>query len=177
MTFARIRALAIVGALVVAALVLVLTAITKDRQTGDRAAEGCPEGAVVADLSLPVEEKIKINVYNATDQVGLATGVADELRGRRFVVGEVGNDPEGKRVDEVAVLRYGPKQVGAAWVLRAHFLNEATLEFDIQRTDDVIDIVLGTQYKQLATQTEKNQALAQVGAPQLPTGTCDGTRR
>jgi hypothetical protein len=171
MTFARIRALAIVGALVVAAVVFVLVAIGKDRQTHGSVARGCRTG-VVANLRLPDEPKdIKVNVFNATDHKALAQTVANELKGRKFNVGKVGN--EAKRVDGVAVLRYGPKTVGSAWVIRAYFLNEATLEFDIKRGDDVVDVVLGQRYRQLASFTEVRQSLAQAGPADLPKGTCD----
>jgi hypothetical protein len=173
MTFARIRALAIVGALVVAALVFVVIAIAKDRQTHQVAATGCQSG-VLADLRLPDEPKdIKINVYNATDHKSLAQSVANEFKGRKFAVGKVGNDPKGKRVDDVAILRYGPKEVGAAWVVRAYFLNQAKLEFDIKRNDDVVDVVLGQGFKQLASFTEVRQAIQAAGPASLPKGTCD----
>jgi hypothetical protein len=173
MTFARIRALAIVGALVVAALVFVVVAIGKDRQTHQAVASGCRTG-VLANLRLPDQNQdIKINVYNATDHKNLAQAVTNEFKGRKFQVQKMGNDPKGKRVDGVAVLRYGPKMVGAAWVIRAYFLNEATLEFDVKRTDDVVDVVLGQGYKQLASFTEVRQSLAQAGPATLPKGTCD----
>jgi hypothetical protein len=173
MTFARIRALAIVGVLVVAALVFVVVAIGKDRQTHQQTASGCHTG-VLADLRLPDQpDDIKLNIYNATDHKSLAQAVASEFKGRKFKVGEVGNDPKGKRVDDVAILRYGPKEVGAAWVVRAYFLNKAKLEFDIKRTNDVVDVVLGQSYQQLASFTEVRQSLAQAGPATLPKGTCD----
>ena len=171
MTFARIRSLAIVGTLVVAALVFTLVAIGRDRQTHKPTASGCSTG-VLANLRLPDEPKdIKVNVLNATDHKALAQAVASELRARKFNVGKVAN--EAKHVDGVAVLRYGPKEVGAAWVVRAYFLNEAKLEFDVKRTDDTVDVVLGQGYKQLASFTEMRQSLVQAGPADLPPGTCD----
>jgi hypothetical protein len=99
--------------------------------------------------------------------------VANEFRGRKFDVKATGNDPKGKRVAETALLRYGPKMVGAAWVVRAYFLNDAILEFDVKRTDDIIDVVVGNAYKELAKFTEVRQSLAQAGPPDLPRGTCE----
>jgi len=174
MTFARIRSLAIVGVLALAALLFVVVAIAKDRQTHSHLIQSCPNGAVAANLRLPDEPKdIKVNIFNATDHAGLAGEVANEFKGRKFNVGQVGNDPLGKRVDGTGVLRYGPKAVGAAWVVRAYFLNEADLQFDLKRTDDVVDVVLGAGFKQLATATEMRQALTQAGAARLPEGACD----
>lgn len=81
----------------------------------------------------------------------------------------------GTPVDGVAVLRYGPKMVGAAQVVNAYFLNAATLEFDIKRTDTTVDVVLGPSFRKLATQTEEKQALAAAGRATPPNGTCDAT--
>ena len=41
--------------------------------------------------------------------------------------------------------------MGAAWVVSAFLLNDATKKFDISRTDDTIDVVIGTKYLELAT--------------------------
>jgi hypothetical protein len=73
----------------------------------------------------------------------------------------------------VAEIRYGPKMVGAAWVVSAFFLNDAKKKFDISREDDTIDVVIGTKYLELATFTEQRQALGAAGEPVLPPGTCD----
>ena len=72
----------------------------------------------------------------------------------------------------MAVLRYGPKAVGSAHLLKAYFLDEAEPEYDPNREDDIVDVVIGNSYQQLATTTEVNQALGELGAPKLPAGTC-----
>ena len=175
MSFAKVRALAVIGALVLAALIFVSVALIKDRQSGPTsAAATCGKDAVVADIKLPEPQDVKLSVYNATDKPGVATAVKDDFANRKFQIGKTGNDPAKKPVDSVAVLRYGPKVIGAAWLVNAYFLNEAKAEFDIKRTDDVIDVVIGPKFKQLATFTEGNQALAQKGNPILPPGTCSG---
>jgi LytR cell envelope-related transcriptional attenuator len=170
MSFARARALVVLAVLVVAAGVFVIVAMVRDTQSTVSAAEGCPAGNVPANLKLPDAKDIKIRVYNSTNRPGLAAEVANDFKNRQVQVVKQGNS--GKAVPGVAVLRYGPKAVGAAWLLRAYFLDEATTEFDIARKDEVVDVVIGTRYKQLATTTEVNQALAQLGNPTLPKGTC-----
>ena len=174
MTIARIRALAIVGALFLAALVLVTVSIVKDKQTRSLAAS-CPKDSVRVDTHLSDAETIQLNVYNATDRAGLAKEIALEFKQRKFKVDpeKATNDPLGKPVEGVAVLRYGPKMVGAAWVVRSYFLNDAVREFDPSRQDESIDIVLGPSFKKLATETEQRLALASVGRAELPKGTCD----
>lgn len=173
MSFARIRALAVVGLLVIAAAITVTVTILNDRQRAEIVAEGCASGEVPANLDLPEPKDIKLNVFNATDTPGLAGDVAGQFKNRKFQVVKDGNDPLAKRVEGVAVLRYGPKAVGSAWLLRTYFLNESASEFDVKRTDDVVDVVVGIRFRQLATVTEARQALARAGKPTPPNGTCE----
>src|SRR4029434_8754228 len=121
----------------------------------------------------PEWRDVKINVYNGTPMVGLATKIGEEFKNRDFVVGKMENAPGNKVYDEVAVIRYGPKAVGAGWALRAYFLDEAVTDFDIKRKDNEVDVIIGTQFQQLATKTEVNQSIAAIGVPILPPGTCE----
>jgi hypothetical protein len=173
MSFARVRAIFIVFVLFFAAVVLVFFAVSRDTQVQTAPREACPAGHVEADLALPEAKDIEINVYNATDSAGLATDVANEFGNRSFTVLEHGNDPQERAVEGVAVLRYGPLAVGAAHVVGAYFLNEAASEFDIERDDRVVDVVIGAEFQQLATPTEFNQSIAAAGNPTLPEGTCE----
>jgi hypothetical protein len=174
MTIARIRALAVVGALFLAALVLVTVSIVKDKQT-QTPGSTCAKDSVRVDSHLADAETIQLNVYNATDEVGLAKKVALEFKQRKFKVDpeKASNDPLGKPVEGVAVLRYGPKMVGAAWVVRSYFLNDAVGEFDPNRQEETIDVVLGPSFKKLATETEQRLSLASAGRAVPPKGTCD----
>jgi hypothetical protein len=172
LTFARVRALAIVAVLVIGALITVYLAISRDT-TGAASPDGvgCPEGSVVANLALPDARDIKINVYNGTSQAGLASQVAENFANRDFQVLESA-DSETAADDDVAVLRFGPQTVGAAHVLQAYFLNDARDEFDIERDDDVVDVVIGSRFQQLGTPTEVHQSIAESGSPVAPPGTC-----
>ncbi|NUT35433.1 MAG: LytR C-terminal domain-containing protein [Hamadaea sp.] len=175
MSFARIRAIALVSVLVIAATVLTVMALTKGTSSSSQP-DACPSGSTVVDMELPNDNRqIKINVYNATDKPGLANSVKLDFEYRRFKVVKTGNNPLKKPVTGVAILRYGPQRVGAAYVLDAYFLNNAVHEYDKDRTDDTVDVVLGSGFKQLATQTEVNQAftaLAGAGGPELPKNSC-----
>ncbi|WCN84556.1 LytR C-terminal domain-containing protein [Micromonospora sp. LH3U1] len=164
------RALVVVGLLGVLALAFVVTAIVRDSQGKAGTAESCPEGWPLADVTLHEPKDVKINVLNATDEPGRAGSVADDFRNRKFQVMKVGNAPKG--IDDVAILRYGPKGVGSAHLLQAYFLNNAEPGYDPARTDDVVDVVLGNRFQQLATTTEVNQSLGDIGAPQAPKGSC-----
>ncbi|MFB9408126.1 LytR C-terminal domain-containing protein [Dactylosporangium matsuzakiense] len=177
MSFARVRALAVVGVLIVAAAIFVIVAVVKDHQGGPAAEGGkCPEGSVLADAKLPRQQDVKVTIFNATSRSGAGSDVANDLLSRQFkeakVVTAAPNPPVNKPGDEVAVIRYGPATVGAAWLVRAYFLNRATAEFDKARQDDKVEIILGGKFKQLPTTTEVNQAIAALGNPELPPGTC-----
>jgi len=170
MSFARVRALVVVGLLAVLALVFVVVALVRDTQSSAGLAGSCPEGWPLADVTLREPKDVKINVLNGTDRIGLATSIADDFRNRKFQVKKAGD--EKKQIDDIALLRYGPKGVGSAHLLRAYFLDNAEYEYDAKRTDDVVDVVLGSGFQQLATTTEVNQSLGDLGAPVAPAGSC-----
>lgn len=177
LTFARVRALAVVTLLAIGALVAIYLAVSRDT-TGDTTTDGggCPDGSIIANLDLPDIRDVKINVYNGTSQTGLATQLAENFANRDFEVLDHGDDPLGSDVDGVAVLRFGPQAVGAADVVQAYFLNSADTDFDIEREDDAVDVVIGNQFRQLATETEVRQSIAaratELGDPVPPPGTC-----
>ena len=167
--FARVRALAIVSFLLISATIAVVIALNRD--DGSAVAESsCPEDSVLADLTLRAPRDIQINVYNTTDRVGLATQVGEHFANRDFQVLEIGDSDA--EVEGVAVLRYGPRMVGAAHVLQAYFLNNAVEEFDITREDEVVDVLIGPQFQQLATETMVRQSIAALGNAVAPPGTC-----
>jgi LytR cell envelope-related transcriptional attenuator len=173
MSLARVRALVLVSALVVCAVVLVILAIVRDKQSAASYGAGsCPADSVpIQTKPLPDENKIKINVFNGTKRAGLASAVAEDFRSRKFGVGQVKDSSTAYK--GIALIRYGPKEVAAASVVNAYFLGDATMQFNIKRTDDVVDVVLGAQYKALGTPTDVHQAIAQLGNPSPPPGTCD----
>ncbi|WP_213450927.1 LytR C-terminal domain-containing protein [Rhizomonospora bruguierae] len=171
MTFARVRALVVLAVLVVAAGVFIVVALVRDSQSSVSVTGGCPAGYVPANLKLPEAKDIKIRVFNSTDRPGLAAEVSNDFKNRQVQVIKEGNS--GKAVPGVVVLRYGPKAVGAAHVMRSFFLNQAKTEFNIKRQDDVVDVVIGPDFRQLATPTEFNQSVSALQNPEPPKGTCD----
>lgn len=177
MSFARVRALVVVGVLIVAAAVFVIVAVVKDH-AGDPVANAkkCAAGSVMANAKLPTQEDVKVTIFNATNRPGVASDVANDFLSRRFkeakVVTAAPNPPVNKPGDVTAVIRFGPQTVGAAWLVRAYFLDKAVNQFDKARQDDKVDIILGGKFQQLPTTTEVNQAIAALGNPELPEGTC-----
>jgi len=170
MSFARVRALIVVGVLAVAAVVFVIVALVRDTQ-GSASGGGCPAGAPLADVELPDDPaEVTVKVYNGTNTPGLAESVTTEFKNRRFTTQKPGENKT--RYKGVAEIRYGPDAVGRAQLLRAYFLAQSKMEYNAKRKGAVIDIVIGSQYRQLATTTEVNQSLVEVGEPTLPPGSC-----
>ncbi|MDI6103284.1 LytR C-terminal domain-containing protein [Actinoplanes sp. NEAU-A12] len=170
MSFARVRALVVVGVLTVAAVVFVVVALFRDTQR-DLASGGCPAGAPLADIRLPNDPaKVTIKVFNGTKRADLAEQVSNEFANRRFVVQEVGKTKT--KVEGVAEIRYGPDTVGKAHLLQAYFLAHSTMVYNAKREGDVVDIIIGDKFQALATTTEVNQSLGAEGEPTLPPGAC-----
>jgi LytR cell envelope-related transcriptional attenuator len=171
MSFARVRALVVVGVLAVAAVVFVVVALVRDSQRGAVAGAGCPAGSVLADVQLPDgPEQVTVRVLNGTSTAGLAERVTEDFKNRRFRTLKPAADK--KRLDGVAEMRYGPAAVGSAHLLLAYFLGDAKMSYSAKRKGAVVDIVIGANYKQLATTTEVNQSLVELGEPTAPPGSC-----
>ena len=171
MSFARVRALIVVGVLAVAALVFVVVALVRDTQGGAVAGEQCPAGAPRADVTLPDDPaEVTVRVLNGTNTAGLAENVTNEFKNRRFTVQKPAESKS--KYKGVALIRFGPDTVGRAQLLRAYFLAQSKMEYSAKRKGMVIEIVIGNQFRQLATTTEVNQSLVEVGEPTLPPGAC-----
>ena len=176
MSFARVRALVVVGVLAVAAMVFVITALVQDTQGGAVNGEDCPKDAPLADLTLPDDPaEVTVKVYDGTNTVGLAESVTNEFKNRRFTVQKPGESKT--KFKGVAEIRYGPDSVGKAQLLRAYFLAQSRMSYNPKRKGALIDIVIGSQFRQLATTTEVNQSLVEVGEPTLPPGSCPKPRK
>ena len=170
MSFARVRALVVVGVLTVAAVVFVVVAFFRDTQR-DLTNGGCPAGAPLADIRLPNDPaKVTVKVFNGTSRSGVAEQVSNEFANRRFVVQDPGKTKT--KVKGVAEIQYGPDTVGNAQLLRAYFLDNSTMVYNAKRKGDVVDIIIGDKFQALATTTEVNQSLGSVGEPTLPPGAC-----
>ena len=96
--------------------------------------------------TLPVPYgQITVHVYNATSRPGLAGGAADLLGQRGFEIGSTGNFA--LKLRGTARIEFGAEGIAEAYTLAAH-LPEAELRYDA-RDDDVIDLALGAQYRDL----------------------------
>jgi hypothetical protein len=119
---------------------------------------------------LPERTDVSVTVYNGASRPGLANNVAEELTARGFKVLKVATSD---RPYPQTLLRHGPDGLGAAWLLRAYFLDART-DYVATQQGASVDVLLGASFVKVPTPPEVNQAIAQHGTPVLPPGTCPG---
>jgi hypothetical protein len=130
----------------------------------------CPDGQTPAHLRLVPTKDIKVLVSGADRD---ATSTArDELRLRGFVIFDTGSADSAPADSGIALIRYGPAAVGAAWVVRAYLRDEAQYSYEPDRTSPTVDLALGPAFQSIATATDANRYLASIGHPPPPPGTC-----
>jgi LytR cell envelope-related transcriptional attenuator len=155
-------ALVVGGVAVAAALVVIIVRLVGTSDDAADAATAAPEPACSTVMAAPADElplpqKVRVNVYNATETSGLASKTARELTRRGFEVKEVANDPVGLPIEGVARIRYGPGSTERAELL-AYYVPGAEL-VEIERKGPKIDLALGDQFTGIAPQTDVDAAL------------------
>lgn len=168
MRLARVRALIIIGTLALVATATAAWAIMNDSQA-DLA--GCEPGEIPVNLAMPKPQDVEVRVFNATKEPGLAGQVKADLEEYGYKVVET-DDKEVDGLTTSARIVYGPKALGAGHVLSAYFL-DAQRQFDTERDDTVIDVIIGDGFRQVNTESEKVQSLGEIGRPTAPPGTCE----
>lgn len=91
---------------------------------------------------------VRVNVYNANGEPGLAGRTSEELESRGFVVDAVDNDPENASIAHSADIRHGPDGLRAAELMQQS-VPGSELVAD-ERESAEIDLVLGDGFEQLA---------------------------
>ena len=112
--------------------------------SGQQGDEGMSSVTIRRSTEVHAPGLVTVNVFNSTPKSGLAKTVSDDLRERGFRVGEVGNDPKGKVVKDVAQIRYGTKgkqlaQTMAAYVPGSVLVND-------KRKDTSVDLAVGAKF-------------------------------
>ncbi|CAM3417360.1 LytR C-terminal domain-containing protein [Stackebrandtia soli] len=169
MRIAQVRALIIVGVLVLLAGGTSWWAISHDSQS-TAGGDDCPADAVTVDLTLPETNEVTVRVLNATDQIGLADSAATQLAEYGFVIDST-DDAKADEMKASAEIRYGPKVVGGGHLLVAYFADAAPI-FDPKNDKDYVEIVLGPGFQQINTESDARQKLSVIGRPKAPDGTC-----
>jgi hypothetical protein len=164
MSLARVRALAVLGVMALVAVFTVGWAIVNDKQNPGAASPDECVGST--QVPFPRPEDVQVNVYNATDEGGLASKVAEQLKAQQFKVKKVGNDPAKKAVTGAAEIRYGREGAGAAQLLLAHFTGATKIRD--KRTDASVDVAVGSAFTgSIATKGEVSAALISLGKAEV----------
>jgi hypothetical protein len=172
MSLSRVRSLAILGALVLIAVVVVTWTLLSDKQSSQAdGGHSCPPGAKPANTTMPKEQAVKLNVYSSTDRAGLAGSTATKLKAVGFHVVSTKQDPTGTVVKGSAQIRFGRKAVGAAQLMRA-YVPGATMQYDPGRETDTVDLVLGEKFEDIRGPSDVKEAEVTLGDPTPPPGTC-----
>ena len=102
-------------------------------------------------------KSVSVRVFNATDTPGQATRVASALRARGFTVAEVANDSSARKVTGVGEVRHGRRGKEPAAFLAA-FVPGAG-DYEDTRATAQVDLVIGPDYKSLATAEQVQAAI------------------
>ncbi|MFF3643062.1 LytR C-terminal domain-containing protein [Streptomyces sp. NPDC002564] len=137
-----------------------------DRGPGARASAS-PDAAAASRKRLPEPGRIKVNVFNATPRGGLAKDTADELKKRGFAIGKVGNAAKeyDKKVKGPGILLGAKGTADTAIPVLGTQLAGAEHRSDARKGDEV-DLIIGTQFKNLAKKADADKALAALAAPE-----------
>jgi len=93
-------------------------------------------------------EDLRVNVYNASGEPGLAARTAEALESLGFGIEDVSNDPEQENVENAVDIRHGPEGLAEARVLQEEVFPDAELVPD-ERESREIDVVLGDEFEEL----------------------------
>ena len=174
------RRVAVVAVALLALASLAVVAVLVTWTTRDDEPAARPTGRASCPTPTPLPPalpagKVTVNVYNASDQRGLAAKVAGQLDRRGFGVRKVDNDPLGRTVTGVAEVRHSRAGDAAARTVVAQVADEASVEVGTvvsvpdQRTDGSVDLVLGAAFDHLLSRAEAANALSPSPTP-TPSG-------
>lgn len=121
----------------------------------------CPEPSPTLPV-LPAAE-VRVNVYNATDQRGLAARVAAEMERRGFRVKKIDNDPLERTVTGAAEVRHSAAGAAAARTVAAQ-VGEVVSVPD-EREGETVDLVLGAAFVRLQAPEQAAAALSPTSQP------------
>jgi hypothetical protein len=115
---------------------------------------------------VPQPSTITVNVYNATDRVGLASQTAALLKKRGFVIGTIGNAPAALQHKVLGTAQVtGNSAAAASMTVVGSEVVGAKPTTDLRKTSTV-DLVLGNGFSgALATPLQSTQTLALAAKP------------
>ncbi|MBP1234107.1 hypothetical protein JOE40_003750 [Arthrobacter sp. PvP102] len=159
--------------LIISAIIVALAIMNGQIQipTAERsrsAASACP----TATFDYTPNEKVSLNVYNATNRPGLARSVADEFLARKFAVAAVDNTQSGYR--GVAAVVSGAAGQSAAFSVQRNLPKSDY--FQDGRSDGSVDVILTSEFKELVAPGLVDQTPGQLSCPRESRRIVDGAK-
>jgi hypothetical protein len=157
--------LTLLVALIIAAVLTALAVVRGDLKIPGWSHTPAPEATCPAAVhDYPANDSITVNVYNGTQEEGLAGKVSGLLAERGYKVGEVAS----KRMNDTgvtAVIISGREGEANAFNLQRNI--PKTEYVADQRTGTSVDVVLGSEFKELVATDNVDQAPGPLSCPQL----------
>lgn len=147
----------IISAIIVALAIMNGQIKIPTAERSQSAASACP--ATTFDYT--PNEKVSLNVYNATNRPGLARSVADEFLARKFAVAAVDNTQSGYR--GVAAVVSGAAGQSAAFSVQRNLPKSDY--FQDGRSDGSVDVILTSEFKELVAPGLVDQTPGQLSCP------------
>jgi hypothetical protein len=115
--------------------------------------------------AVPKPAAVTVNVYNATDRVGLAGQTAAALKKRGFTIGKIGNAPAPLQNKVAGSAQITGGKAGAAMMTVLGTEVSGAHPVTDTRNDTTVDLVLGNGFSALATPAQAAQAVALASRP------------
>lgn len=169
MRITQVRALFVVGVLLVLAVSTSWYAIANDSQTA-AGREHCEPGDIPVSIELPEAKDVRVKVLNATDSSGLASNAAASLDEYGFQIEDTG-DSKKKRKENSVEIHYGPKMLAGGHLLRAYFVDD-TAVFSLDNDKEYVEVYLFDGFQQVNTESDARNEVGIIQTPEAPEGTC-----
>ena len=157
--------LTLLVALIIAAVLTALAVVRGDLKIPGWSHTPAPEATCpVAVHEYPPNDSITVNVYNGTQEEGLAGQTSGLLAKRGYEIGEVASKRM-SRTGLTAVIISGPAGEANAFNLQRN-IPETEYVAD-QRADASVDVVLGSKFKQLVPPDSVDQTPGTLSCPRL----------
>ncbi|MBP1137756.1 hypothetical protein JOE31_003988 [Arthrobacter sp. PvP023] len=147
----------IISAIIVALAIMNGQIKIPTAERSQSAASACP----TTTFDYTPNEKVSLNVYNATNRPGLARSVADEFLARKFAVAAVDNTQSGYR--GVAAVVSGAAGQSAAFSVQRNLPKSDY--FQDGRSDGSVDVILTSEFKELVAPGLVDQTPGQLSCP------------
>lgn len=169
MRITQVRALIVVGVMMLIAVSTSWYAIANDSQTAV-GRENCDPGDIPVDIELPEPADVRVKVLNATDTSDLAGTAANALDEYGFKIEDTGQSKKDEGKSSVEI-HYGPKALAGGHLLRSYFADD-TVVFSLDNDKEYVEVILFAGFQQVNTESDARNEVGIIGRPEAPEGTC-----